>query len=131
MPNVDSAPFDTLRDRLWPAFALGFLAALVGSTILVSTPKPSITMWALVSGPLLFVACFLAARAAPLSRLKAFGTVIGGAATGIAIHAAVLEGVFGVSRNLWPIEVVLFVLLGGLPGGVGTVLGSMSKRIHE
>jgi hypothetical protein len=132
MPNVDSAPIYTIRNWLWPAFLLGFLAALVGSTILVSSrSKPSMTMWAFVSGSLLFAACFLAVRAAPMSRLKAFGTVIGGAATGVAIHALVHAGLFGGSRNLWPMEVVLFVLLGGVPGGVGAVLGSMSKRIDS
>lgn len=108
---------------------MGVVAAFVGSTILVSgATDASHSEWALVSGTLLFVVCFIASRTSSHARTKILGVVLAGAATGIGAHATIHVDYFGGSRTLWPIEIVYFLFFGIIPAVAGIYLGRRSTR---
>ncbi len=114
---------------LWPAFAYGAAAALIGGTVLVSgTQDPPFSAWALVSGPLLFVACFAAAYTARRGWFAALCAVLGGAVAGYTVQVIVHASIFGGSRTLWPFEIALFLGMGFVPALAGALLGTLAGK---
>lgn len=117
------------RGALWPAFAYGAAAALIGGTVLVTgTKDPPFSAWAVVSGPLLFVACFGAAYTTRRGWFAALGAVLGGVVAGYTVQVIVHASLFGGSRTLWPFEIALFLGMGFVPALAGALLGALAGK---
>jgi len=112
------------------AFALtvGLIAVLLANVVAAMTVGPeSFGLW--IIGAVAFLAAGLACGATypRASWLSAFG-VFGGIAAGVIVDTVFQEIVNMKSRNLWPIDIVFWWVLGALPIYLGFALGRFLRR---
>ena len=112
------------------AFALivGLISVLLTNVIASMTVGPeSFGLW--IIGAVAFLAAGIACGATypQTSWLSAFG-VFGGIAAGVILDSVFQEVVNTKSRNLWPIDIVFWWVLGALPIYLGFALGRFLRR---
>lgn len=124
----DSTESVHVHDRYAPVLGIGFLAGIVGSTILVFlNTSHSYVPLALVYGTTLFVAAAIAVQYASSSLVEVWGILNAGVAIGVFIHVCVYHGANVGGRNLWPFEIVAFCACGFLPCWAALWLGRRYK----
>jgi hypothetical protein len=122
-----------LRERLLPALLLGAAAGLIGTLALILfNPQQTIAGTAAIYGGFSFVAALVAIQFAPANFLEVSGLICAGIAVGVFLSVLVHPMVGGAERNLWPLEIPFFCIVGAGPMWLGLVLGRfLNSRRHR
>jgi len=113
----------------------GLLASLIlsAAVVLILDPLSSVlrleesfTLWIVAAVMFFIVALFIGGSYGAASALN-IAIMGAGIAIGTFVDAAVAEGIFGKSRNLWPLGIVLFWVIGLIPILSGFALGRLVR----
>ena len=126
MPNasLDSSP---QRERLFVASVIGFFAGLIGSLVGVFLNPHDWTSTILVYAIPSAISGALAVQYAPSRMLEVWGLLCAGIAVGVFVSVVVHPTVGGGERNLWPFEIVAFLVLGLIPMWLGIFAGRLVR----
>jgi hypothetical protein len=115
------------KERLFVAVVIGFFAGLIGSLVGVVLNPHDWTSTILVYAIPSAISGALAVQFAPSRLLEVWGLLCVGIPVGVFVSVVVHPTVGGGERNLWPFEIVMFLVLGLIPMWLGILTGRLVR----
>jgi len=123
---MPSPPLNRPTEKLLPAFASGIVAGFLGSMVSVVFELDSLLAMLLTYGIPSFVAACTAILFARSRGLEVWGLVSGGIAVGVGLSVLVHPALGSTGeRNLWPVEALMFNVVGLGPIWFGIHVGRL------